>query len=399
MNASADDALNVLVIGAGMYACGRGTDGYGTILPALFEAARTRQRIKSVTICSTTPASAKQAAEKASALAAFTGIDLPVATFPEQTSQSYRDLLKNADRFDAAILAVPDDLHFEIASAAIDAGLHTLVVKPFVTTLADGIELTRRAEKQNVYGAVEFHKRFDVSNLTLRDRIERGDIGQPLNFVIEYSQRRCIPEEIFSAWAARTNIFQYLGVHYADMVYFVTGATPKRLCALGQKQRLIQQGIDTHDAIQVMIEWERDGHRFTSTHLTHWVDPNSTSAMSDQRIKVIGTDGRIECDQKDRGIQVVTDTRGIEALNPYFSAFYGPAGSARFEGYGRDSIEGFIKDVQQIRAGNITAAKLNATPRHRPTFRDALVSTAIVEAVNLGLQADGAWIDVAQPAT
>jgi len=29
--------LDILIIGAGMYVCGKGTDGFGTVLPAIFQ--------------------------------------------------------------------------------------------------------------------------------------------------------------------------------------------------------------------------------------------------------------------------------------------------------------------------------------------------------------------------
>ena len=29
--------INVMVIGAGLYVCGKGTEGFGTILPAIYE--------------------------------------------------------------------------------------------------------------------------------------------------------------------------------------------------------------------------------------------------------------------------------------------------------------------------------------------------------------------------
>jgi len=32
-----NSALNILVIGTGMYVCGRGTNSYGTVLPAIYE--------------------------------------------------------------------------------------------------------------------------------------------------------------------------------------------------------------------------------------------------------------------------------------------------------------------------------------------------------------------------
>ena len=37
---------------------------------------------------------------------------------------------------------------------------------------------------------------------------------------------------------------------------------------------------------------------FTETILTNWIDPENSSAMSDQKIKFIGTKGRFEADQK-----------------------------------------------------------------------------------------------------
>jgi D-galacturonate reductase len=162
--------------------------------------------------------------------------------------------------------------------------------------------------------------------------------------------------------------------------------------AVGQKSWLAAQGIDTYDAIQTIIQWQHDSGRFTSTHLTHWVDPNSTTAMSDQSIKVIGTRGRIECDQKHRGVQVVSDERGVEDVNPYFSAFFddSPHGK-RFEGYGYQSVRSFLRDVDFVRCGQLNASQLDDV---RPSFRDAFVSTAIVEANRASLQQNGQWVDV-----
>ena len=51
--------------------------------------------------------------------------------------------------------------------------------------------------------------------------------------------------------------------------------------------------------MQLVVEWERkDGGQFVSTHITNWIDPDETSAMSDQKINVVGTKGRFQADQK-----------------------------------------------------------------------------------------------------
>ena len=39
----------------------------------------------------------------------------------------------------------------------------------------------------------------------------------------------------------QTNILQYLGVHYVDIIRFVTDAIPIRVMAIGQKKWLIKK--------------------------------------------------------------------------------------------------------------------------------------------------------------
>ena len=88
-------------------------------------------------------------------------------------------------------------------------------------------------------------------------------------------------------------------MHYIDIIRYATGAMPKRVMAIGQKSELVKHNINTFDAIQCLIEWEMtDGSKFTETIITSWVDPDSSSAVSDQKIKFVGTNGRYEADQK-----------------------------------------------------------------------------------------------------
>ena len=304
----------------------------------------------------------------------------------------YEELVSDPD-LDAIYIASPHSEHREHALMVIEAGKHVLVVKPLAPTLAEARELTDAAADRGVYAAVEFHKRYDVANLKLLDTIASGEIGDPLFFHVEYSQRKIIPTQMFSDWAASSSIFQYLGVHYVDIIYFTTGARPVRLLAVGQKSYLAGRGIPVHDAIQVLIEWElpKDRHRFISTFLVNWVDPESTSAMSYQSIKVVGTKGRYESDQKNRGVEIVSDDGGVQNPNPYFCTTYPVPGTSlrTFRGYGIDSVSQFLLDACDVAAGRVTPAALEGM---RPTFRDSLVSTATVEAARLSLERDGAWV-------
>ena len=160
--------------------------------------------------------------------------------------------------------------------------------------------------------------------------------------------------------------------------------------AIGQKTELANQGIDTYDAIQCVIDWQmQDGQSFTETILTSWVDPNSSTAMSDQKIKFVGTKGRYEADQKERGIRINTDEAGVEHINPDFSMPYGTQnGNVSWRGYGIDSVTTFFSDVADLETGHTSLELLNEV---RPTFQEALISTMVVEAAHRSLENGSSW--------
>lgn len=388
--------FDIVVIGAGLYVCGKGTSGFGTILPAIFEWKRHSPAIGDVHCVGTSIESAKEVSKKASDLKTKTGVNVTVKAYPQSGARDphhYRKVLGKIDKPSCAIIAVPDHLHHEIAKDCLEAGLHVLLVKPLTPTFVEGKDLVEMARKFNLYGAVEFHKRWDKSNLILRDKVQSGELGLPLNCWVEYSQRKSIPLFSFKEWASQTSILQYLGVHYIDLILFVTSAKPKRVMAIGQKSEIIKHGIDTYDAIQCVIEWELpDGNLFTQTILCSWIDPESSTAMSDQKIKLIGSKGRFEADQKERGIRVNTDSGGIQHINPDFCMAYGTKdGDVYWHGYGIESITTFLTDVKDLEADKKSLSDLQV---ERPSFKQSLLSTMIVEAAHQSLQNESHWESV-----
>jgi len=163
--------------------------------------------------------------------------------------------------------------------------------------------------------------------------------------------------------------------------------------AVGQKQFLPTKGIDAYDSIQATVEWELpSGGLFTSSFFTNWIDPEKVSAMSEQKIKVIGTTERYEADQKRRGICVVTDEKGIEEPNPDFCSMYGSQpGTISFQGYGIDSFVQFFNDALNVEAGKSTIKDLE---KKRPTFKESLIPTIILEAANKSLRENGQWKNI-----
>jgi predicted dehydrogenase len=268
-------------------------------------------------------------------------------------------------------------------------------VKPLTAKRSEAIDLMEIQKRNHLLGIVEFHKRYDESNLFVKKCLAEKQLGKLLYFTVDFSQRVSIPLEVFRGWVTRTNVFQYLGVHYVDLIYFMTGFRPVRLTATGTCGLLVSEGIDNYDSIHAKILWRNPNNEedtFVSMINTNWVDPRSTSAMSDQKYKVVGTRGRIECDQKNRGIECVQEKFGVRHVNPYFSEFLpSPNGLMEFSGYGCRSISLFLHDVERIRRKELSPDRLEGI---RPTFSEAIVSTSVLEAVNRSLENGSNWMDV-----
>lgn len=384
--------MNILVIGAGMYVTGRLSSGPGSVLATIGEVSKSAS-IDGVTVVSRNASSGEDVINAVHEINHILEIDLRVEYEPlgEHSVEHLKTILQKK-KYDCGIIALPDHLHYDFAKVLIEHTIHCLVVKPLTPTVKESLELIALQNMNNVYCAVDLHKRYDQANLLIKDAIQRGQIGKPEYVTVEYSQRIEIPTIVFSRWVNKTNVFQYLGVHYADMIYFITGYHPERVSAVGTRGKLTEQGMDTDDSIHAMIIWKNpknNNEKLVSQFSTNWIDPNTSSALSDQKYNVIGTKGRIECDQKFRGIELVNEDRGIQTLNPYFSKYYSNArGKKSYAGYDCASISQFIYDVEDLTSGKIT---IEALDHMRPTFKESLVSTAVVEAVNRSLNNNSNW--------
>ena len=370
-----------------MYVCGRGSskNDFGTILPAVLEA-RKNNIVKNISVATTSSKSSLYVKKILNKLSILINTNNKCNFFPKKNKKanSYLDAIKN-EKPDVCILSVPDHLHYKIAVDIMHLKIHCLIVKPLATNLKHAKLMTNIAKKNKIIAQVEFHKRYDESNLVIRDLFKSDKLGKLLYVSNHYSQKKIIPTKIFKKWSSKTNIFQYLGVHYVDLIYFITDYKPINVTAWGQKKYLIKNNINTYDSIQAVIEWEKPNKgKFISTHLCNWIDPNNSSAMSDQQLLFVGTKGRIQADQKNRGLEFVSDDDNISVINPYFnlSKISPIDNKLNFSGYGITSIHTFLNDVLNLKSKKINLKDLNIS---RPSFQNSLISTAVSECVKKSL--------------
>jgi len=118
--------IDIVLIRAGLYVCGKGTDGYGPILPAIFEWKRNNKNIGDVHCISTSAESSQKLLENAKELEVKTGVKLNIKPYPKNGSKNYlayKEVLDECKKPACAIIAVSDHLHCQITTASPDQGL------------------------------------------------------------------------------------------------------------------------------------------------------------------------------------------------------------------------------------------------------------------------------------
>ena len=89
----------------------------------------------------------------------------------------YGAMLRQTE-LDAVYLAVPHDLHLEMACQAIEAGRPVLLEKPIARTLAEGQEVVKQALASQVRVGVNYQYRYDRGCYALAQAARLGDLGQ-----------------------------------------------------------------------------------------------------------------------------------------------------------------------------------------------------------------------------
>lgn len=207
--------MRVAIIGGGMIV-------QDQILPS-FHHLRRIGRVSEIAVCA-------RRAQTLSALAAA----LPDMPF-EARLDPFVEVFRSMPARNLAVIALPDQLHFEAVMAAIEADLHVLCVKPLVLRVCESEEIERAAKARNLLVAIEYHKRFDDRALMARAKFRSGAFGEFRLGTAILFEKWYYRRSNFQNWFTKenTDAFTYIGCHYVDLVAFITGLKPKAVSVYG----------------------------------------------------------------------------------------------------------------------------------------------------------------------
>ena len=146
-------------------------------------------------------------------------------------------------RIDFLSICTPNDSHYPIAKAALQAGMHIMCEKPLSVSSEQAIELEKLARKKKLLIGVPFtYSGYPMVKLA-RDLVNDGELGRICKVVMEYQQGsfRKIdftkPLDKRNAWkmdpkrSGKSCVVADIGVHGAHLIEYVTGLEIKRVAA------------------------------------------------------------------------------------------------------------------------------------------------------------------------
>ncbi len=138
---------------------------------------------------------------------------------------------------DLVLVNTPDDSHFEYAKAALEAGKHVVVEKPFIHEVAEGEELIKLAVQNNKILTVFQSRRWEGDFLTIKNILENKFLGRLVEYEAHFDRFRNF---IRDSWkenpAFKTSTLYNLGSHLIDQALVLFGM-PEAVFADIRKQR------------------------------------------------------------------------------------------------------------------------------------------------------------------
>jgi scyllo-inositol 2-dehydrogenase (NADP+) len=172
--------------------------------------------------------------------------DVDVVSTPEE-------LLERKD-IELVVIATPNTLHHPYAKAAIMAGKHVVVEKPFTITTEEADELIDLARQHRVLLSVYHNRRWDNDFLTVQRLIESGCLGELALYEAHYDRYR---PKVRDRWREHdipgAGTLYDLGSHLIDQALVLFGP-PQTVWADLEAQRT---GAQTVDYFHLVLDYGR----------------------------------------------------------------------------------------------------------------------------------------------
>ena len=169
---------------------------------------------------------------------------MPVVSGPER--------ILNDPNIDLVVIPTPNATHFPLAKAALEAGKHVVVDKPFTVTLSQARELEALAKSGGRLLSVFHNRRWDSDFLTVKALINEGLLGEVGYFESHFDRYR---PQVHNRWREQggpgSGIWYDLAPHLLDQVVNLFGLPVSMQVDLAQ----LRPGSQSTDYFHAVLAW------------------------------------------------------------------------------------------------------------------------------------------------
>ncbi|MBN1674241.1 MAG: Gfo/Idh/MocA family oxidoreductase [Kiritimatiellae bacterium] len=399
--------VDVTIVGGGMIT-------NDLILPSIYHLQRTGT-VGRIDICALNTPPLKALAENPEIREAFPGQAFtPHPALSEAPDKKFPDLFKEVlagmPPRQAVVVAMPDPLHYGVVMEALRNNQHVLCVKPLVLKYEQDREIEEIALEQGLFVGVEYHKRFDRRALIARRGYRLGQFGEFVMGEAKMIEPYLYRSSNFQNWFTvdKTDPFVYVGCHYVDLVYFITGLKPVEVSVSGVKGKF-PNGNEGYMWANGRVRYENGALLSVTDGLGY---PDDGAGSNEQCLTMFcegqGKSGLIKHNDQFRGVShSYLDPIGCAGsyfnyINPDFYRLVPWEGDGyKPVGYGFDSVAASIRMIHRIENEVAALADEAALAKRREIIREvdakgiiatpanSYINELVVEAARMSILADG----------
>ena len=224
------------------------------------------------------------------------------------------------ERIDFVSIVTPNHLHFPVAKAFVEAGIHVVCDKPLVHTSAQAAELARAVEKAGTVFAVTYNYSGYPMVKQARELVRSGELGPIRKVIVEYNQGWLASKLEESGqkqadWRtdpARSGLggaIGDIGSHAEQLCATITGLEIEAICA---DLTTFVPGRRLDDDANVLLRFApRDGVAAKGVLIASQIE---VGCENDLRIRVFGTKASLDWRQEEPNQLVVKPDGGPEHI-------------------------------------------------------------------------------------
>lgn len=301
------------------------------------------------------------------------------------------DELINRAEVDTVIVSTTENAHFEPTMAAIAAGKHTLVEKPFAIEQSEGEQMLAAAAEKSVRLYTGFTQRFRRRYLAIRQHIEQGYLGTITSAKGTIYLSRSVAEAVMARAGTTTPSINTLTYSIDLLLWYLDGKRPVTVYAAGSKGKISDKygGVDSTWCV---LDF---GDGTVANLGVSWELPEFWPAyVATMDFEVFGRDGVLSVRDDHRDIVLASEHAVPSPYTPDTTMNVAFLGSAMPGDWAMGEYFGAMKDETHAFIDSVGTDRLDRILASGQGGQDVLVvSRAIDESVRTGQVVTLQWAD------